>query len=339
MSARYSRDVLYSANDLADLAVEFTRNPALLLGIPLALMGAVFLSVGAQLQHRGVVKVEVSSGKDAAAGLNVKQLFALLSRPSWVLGTLMLGLAIVLQLSSLSLAPITVVQPLGAFALVITAIMNSRVSKVKLNRRSIIAIAACVGGVGLFVTIAAVYAVEHPVTDEELVTILLLLAGVLVLFGAAFVLLRKRFTAIFYIIGAGVLYGFVATLAKVIIGRLQQGDVEWLTIMCGVGLIVASILGGYFVQTAYSSGPPDLVIAGLTVIDPMIAVGIGIVVLGEASAAPLWAGIGFLIAGAIAVWGVFQLARHHPQVDSDPHAVERRRLADARSSAAGDAPA
>ncbi|MFZ4895758.1 DMT family transporter [Plantibacter sp. Mn2098] len=317
--------MLHSATDFADLAVDFTRNPALLLGIPLALIGAVFLSIGAQLQHRGVVKVEVSTGKGGAAGLDLKQLFALLSRPSWVLGTLMLGLAIVLQLSSLAIAPITVVQPLGAFALVITAVMNSRISKVSLNRRSVIAIIACVGGVGLFVTIAAVFAVEHPVDDGELITILLLLAGVLVVFGGAFVVLRKRATAIFYIIGAGVLYGFVATLAKVIIGRLQQGDVEWLTITCGAGLLVAGILGGYFVQTAYSSGPPDLVIAGLTVIDPMVAVGIGIVVLGEASAAPLWAGFGFVVAGAIAVWGVFQLAKHHPQVDATPHAAAANR--------------
>ena len=70
-------------------------------------------------------------------------------------------------------------------------------------------------------------------------------------------------------------------------------------------------------QTAYSSGPPDLVIAGLTVVDPMVAVLIGVLVLGEAAAAPLWAVIGFVIFGAVAVWGVIQLARFHPQIVSD----------------------
>jgi threonine/homoserine efflux transporter RhtA len=67
------------------------------------------------------------------------------------------------------------------------------------------------------------------------------------------------------------------------------------------------------VQNAYSSGPPDLVIAGLTVIDPLVAVTIGIVILQEATQAPLWASIAFVIAGAIAIWGVFLLAKHHPQ--------------------------
>jgi uncharacterized membrane protein len=123
--------------------------------------------------------------------------------------------------------------------------------------------------------------------------------------------------ALFYVIGAGVLYGFVATLAKVIIKRLQAENFDWLTLVCVVALIAAAAVGAYFVQTAYSSGPPDLVIAGLTVVDPLVAVVIGIVVLGEAAAAPVWALIAFVAIGAVAVWGVVGLARYHPQVLSE----------------------
>jgi drug/metabolite transporter (DMT)-like permease len=78
-------------------------------------------------------------------------------------------------------------------------------------------------------------------------------------------------------------------------------------------LLLASALGAYFVQNAYASGPPDLVIAGLTVVDPLVAVGIGIVVLGEASQAPPWAAVAFIVAGVVAIWGVFLLAKYHPQ--------------------------
>ncbi len=108
------------------------------------------------------------------------------------------------------------------------------------------------------------------------------------------------------------LYGFVATLAKVVINRLTTGDFDVLTGVCIVALVAATLLGAYFVQTAYSSGPPDLVIAGLTVVDPLVAVCIGVTVLGEAADAPLYAGVAFLVAGAVAVIGVFQLAKHHP---------------------------
>ena len=298
--------------DLTELAAEIAINPRQAIGIPLALVGAVFLSLGAQFQHRGVATVEANT-VEVTGGLNPRQLALLLARPSWVFGTLMLGLAIVFQLSSLVFAPIIVVQPLGAVALVITSILNAWVSKVTLNRKSIIAICMCVGGVGLFVTVAAFTAVDKPVTDGNLVTILVVLGAVLLVFALTFVYLRTRFKAIFYIIGAGVLYGFVATLAKVIINRAQHGNFEWLTLTCVVGLILGAALGAYFVQNAYASGPPDLVIAGLTVVDPLVAVGIGIVVLDEASQAPLWAAIAFIVAGIIAIWGVFILAKYHPQ--------------------------
>ncbi len=117
----------------------------------------------------------------------------------------------------------------------------------------------------------------------------------------------------------------MATLAKVIITRIQTGDVDWLTLTCLAALIISAIVGAYFVQTAYSSGPPDLVIAGLTVIDPMVAILIGLIVLNEAAGAPLWVYIAFGIVGAIAVWGVFQLARYHPQVLSDSKEIPIQR--------------
>jgi len=71
------------------------------------------------------------------------------------------------------------------------------------------------------------------------------------------------------------------------------------------------------VQTAYGSGPPDLVIAGLTVVDPMVAVLIGLLVLEEGAAAPTWVFVAFGVSGLIAGWGVVTLARFHPQVVSE----------------------
>lgn len=298
---------------LTDLTEPFQLNPAQFLGIPIALVGAIFLSLGAQFQHRGVTKVEKDSVRSGRNGLNGGQMFALLSRPSWVIGTAMLGLAIVFQLTSLGFAPLIVVQPLGAVALVITAIVNSRVSKVKLTRSTIRAISLCILGVGTFVILAAFNAVDKAIDERQLITILVILAVVIALFVLAFLYFRKRSQAIFYILGAGVIYGFVATLAKVVLNRIQNNNFEGLTVVCIVGLLAGTALGGYFVQNAYASGPPDLVVAGLTVVDPLVAVAIGIVVLGEAQYAAVWVIPCFIAAGAVAVWGVFLLAKHHPQ--------------------------
>lgn len=290
------------------------------IGILIALVGAVFLSLGAQFQHRGVELVEEKHGSGAKAGLSVRQLLHLLARPSWVIGSVMLGLAILLQLTSLGFAPLIVVQPIGAVALVITTIVNARVTKVKIQGAVFRAVALCVGGIALFVTVAAFVAEEQVVGEQQLVIILSILGGVILLLALTFAFARKRAGALFYIVSAGVLYGFVATLAKVVINRLGNlmagivgGEFEWLTLGCVVGLLVAAGLGAYFVQTAYSLGSPDLVIAGLTVVDPLIAVAIGIAVLGEAAHAPLWAIPVWALAAALAIYGVFQLSKHHPQ--------------------------
>jgi drug/metabolite transporter (DMT)-like permease len=309
-------------------------NSAQAIGIPIALVGAVFLSLGAQFQHRGVAKVDAAGAADGT-GLSVGQLLALLSRPSWVIGTLLIGLAVVLQLTSLRFAPLIVVQPLGAVALVITALLNARLSHTRLNRRSVRAIALCVGGVGLFVTIAAFTATDAPISDFDLVVILVLLAGVLTIFGILFAIFHDRMGPVAYIVGAGVQYGFVVTLAKVVINRILQADFTPLTIGCVVGLLAAGAGGAYFVQTAYSVGPPDLVIAGLTVVDPLVAVGIGVVVLREAAEAPWWAPIVYVLTGLLAVYGVFSLARNHPQLKegADPFDVAAARAVKPRGRA------
>jgi drug/metabolite transporter (DMT)-like permease len=302
--------------DINDLVEVIPYNPAQLIGIPFALIGAVLMSVGAQLQHRGVGKVGHANQADTGA-LDVKQLVSLLKRPSWMTGTLLLGLAIVFQLIALAFSPLIVVQPIGAVALVITAILNSRVSHIKLNKGSILAIALSVGGIGLFVSIAAITAVNAPITDAELIQILIILGVVLLAFGILYIIYRKHLSALYYIVGAGVLYGFVATLAKVVLTSVLQNNMTLVSWICLIALLAASALGALFVQNAYSSGPPDLVIAGLTVIDPIVAVAIGIAILDEASQAPSWAIGAFIVAGVIAVIGVFMLAKYHPDARQD----------------------
>src|SRR5690606_23140181 len=160
---------------------------------------------------------------------------------------------------------------------------------------------------------AAFTAVDAYVTDAKLRTVLILFGAVFLTSLVLFVVLRHRAIALMYIIGTGVLYGFVATLAKTVISRFQQQDIDMLFWLSILSLIAGAVLGMFFVQNAYSSGPPDLVVAGLTVIDPLIAVLIGIGVLGEAEQASILAIIIFVVSGIIAIAGVFGLAKYHPQ--------------------------
>jgi len=282
------------------------------LAVVLALIGAVALAFGAQWQNDAVGEQQ---GKGKSSGsLSIKQLVSLIKRPRWLIGTGLLGIAVLFQISALSLAPLIVVQPLGAIALVVTSVLNARMSKTKLNRITMIAIGLCILGVGGFVTTASSIAHEYVLTDSQMWQVLSILGAILAILG--FFVLTKRFPSkpLYFVGAAGVLYGFVATLTKVVIQRVLQGQFEWLTFLCLVMLGIAVSLGGWFVQSAYASGPPDLVIAGLTVVDPMVAVLIAGTILGEAHQANFFTIILFIICGGAAIIGVLLLSQFHPEV-------------------------
>ena len=150
---------------------------------------------------------------------------------------------------------------------------------------------------------------------------MIVVGSVVVVVGAVFLAARKRLTRIFYVLASGALFGFVATLAKVIIGRVETVEaghhspfaVGGLTYVCVLGIVVAGSLGQYLQQSAFTSGSPEVVVAGLTVVDPIVGATIGLTALGEAANAPVWSIAVFVVAGALAVFGVVRLSQGRPE--------------------------
>ena len=286
------------------------------IAILLAVFGAVFLSLGAQFQNDAVTQHHAPRQLKLGS-LRLGQVLDLLRRPRWLTGTSFLVLAVVFQLGALALAPLIVVQPIGAIALIITSFMNAKIHKIRLDFKTMTAIGVTTLGVGGFVVFAASSATVVEMSDAKLLQVVGILFALLLVFGGLFYFSKGKVSALNWIFGAGVLYGFVASLAKVVITRLYQADFNLLTLLAAVALIGATLLGGWFVQNAYASGPPDLVIAGLTVIDPAVAVGIAIVILGEAASAQILQILGFGLSGLVAVAGVLMLAKVHPQLSKE----------------------
>lgn len=284
------------------------------IAIVLSLLAAVALAFGAQFQNDSVEK-NVDKGKGEKHGVGLSHILELIRSPRWLGGMSFLVLGALCQITALTMAPLIVVQPIGALALVITSLLNARSTKTAITKATWVAIALCTGGIATFVTLATGIAQDqNELSDANLYVILGILAFLLVALGTIFLVQRQRMSALTFILGAGLLYGLLATLVKSVIQRIQQSHFEWLTLVCLVAAVLAMALGGWFVQNAYASGPPDLVIAGLTVIDPMVAVTIGIIVLGEASSASPLISIVFAASGATAALGVWLLSRVHPEL-------------------------
>lgn len=297
-----------------------------ILAITLALLSAAALAIGTQLQN-GAVDKQKKTTLVENSHFTFRQLLDLIRHPHWVSGAAISFLALGLQFTALMIAPLILVQPIGAAALIITAIVNARVTKTKLNKASVTAIAICTLGLGSFVVLAHDVAVEPEIDDQALTIILAMAVSLIAIFGSVLLRGASNFKPLTFIVGAGVLYGFVATLTKVVAKRLfTQGGVQrifgfqfelqtdGLTLLALFAMIAAAFLGGWFVQNAYTSGPPDLVIAGLTVIDPLVAVSIGIVLLNEAMDAPWPISVGFCLSAAVGVLGVYLLSKVHPEL-------------------------
>ncbi|MDP9934441.1 DMT family transporter [Paenarthrobacter nicotinovorans] len=284
-----------------------------LLAVFLAVMGAFFLAIGAQRQGSAV------KADTGGLALSSNGFLRLLRNPRWMLGLLFLVMGMAMNAIALVSAPLTVVQPIGAIALVITTVVNAKDQGLSINRATVVAISACVTGSALFVLLAVFVTQEnHHVSGEDELTIVLLLALAVGVFGTLAVLFKHRMSAFIYILGAGVLFGFVAVLTRIIGKHLLDPNgmfllnVQWYTL---IAIAAAGGLGSWFVQSAYSSGPPDLVIAGLTVIDPMVGIAIGIVILGELRPdVHAVMAIAMAAAASLAIVGVIALSRHHPEV-------------------------
>lgn len=283
-----------------------------LIGIVLAVIAAAILAFGNMYQARGVRAAD-------STVLGAAQMVGLLRNKWWLLGTLLLGIAIVLQLASLTFAPLIVVQPVGVAALVFASLLSAYAAKAWPSAREVRAITTCVIGVGAFVTVAAIVSTQTTITDAQLIAVLVALSVVLaVALVTAIVRRGKTVPPIMLVLVGGVFSGFVATLGKTVILRVQTviahhdfeiDSANVLTLACLLGIAVSGGLSIYLVQTAHTVNSPQVVVAGLTVIDPFVAVILGITILGEAAGAPLWAIPAFIVAGGVAVWGVFDLAR------------------------------
>jgi glycosyltransferase involved in cell wall biosynthesis len=281
-------------------------------GIGFAILAACCYALAAALQHGAVTTVSDDSGR-----LRLAQLKALVRQPRWLLGMLSVAGGAGLHVVSLSLAPLSIVQPIGVLSIGLTAVFAARTSGASLGRSTWYAVFATAAGVGLFVLVAAPHASESAVPDMAAgrvlpVTALVVGALVLAAFGS-----RGWVRCPLFATAAGVAYGTVSVLTRVLaqhlrvdgFGGLPAGPTA-LTVVGGVACIVA---GAFCVQQAFANGRADTVMGCQTVVDPLIGVLSGVFLFHETVGTTTPAVLGQLTGGALAIAGVIALAHRRSE--------------------------
>ncbi|MDO5683387.1 MAG: hypothetical protein Q4G46_11225 [Propionibacteriaceae bacterium] len=283
--------------------------------IPLAIVLGVFASLGfalgATLQHSGIERI-FRAGEDR--NLTFQRVLRMLRTPIWVLGTVLILAGAGLHLIGVTLAPVTVIQPVGILAVPFAVLLAARKNRSRPTRGMWLAISMAVVGIVAFTLFSSRTAATDTIIDMRMI----LIASILIWIGAVvFVVLGAKgphgFRCLAWATAGAFLYGLATALMKTSIELFRQGrespTMFWLSL---AGLFACYAVGAWFIQQAYASGPAEIVVGSMTVIDPLIAVAFGIVVLGEGRNIDLLSAVGMVGMGALASWGVTLLSKYHP---------------------------
>lgn len=275
--------------------------------ITLAVVGAVCFAGAAALQHRAVDAV---TGPGPGDALTLRGLRALVRRPGWLAGFALGGGGAGLHAAALVLAPLSVVQPIGVLAVPFAVLLAVRRTR-RLPAATVLAgVALSVAGVAAFVAITASTAVNAPVPDGATL-VAAASAAALVLVLAVFGALCSGWARSVACATAGaVAFGLVSALLRAISQQVANGSAGPEVIASAAGIGVALLVGSWLVQQGFAAGPPEGVIACLTVVDPIVAVVLGAVLLGEGAATPVDTALLLAACAVAAVAGVLTLARH-----------------------------
>ncbi|MET8004773.1 DMT family transporter [Nonomuraea glycinis] len=268
------------------------------LAIILAILNACCFTVGTWLQH------------GASAG--GASLASAVRRPRWLAGLALLALGAVMQVNALRLAPVTVIEPVGVLGIVISVVWALRVRRAPLRWNIGRALATILVGTSAFAVLAALNTVTRPVSTAAQFQ-----AGALVAAAVAVCLLlahplRGRARCLVLGMGGGIAYGCTSVLIRAATEQFTSYGVSAPLFGTLAGLGATVLAGFWLVQRAYADGPAESTVATLTVVDPLVAVTIGIGLLGEAPGLTLpIAALGLAFA-AVAVGGVVLLSRDIP---------------------------
>jgi drug/metabolite transporter (DMT)-like permease len=267
-----------------------------LMAIGIALVSAVCYAIAAVLQQR-------EASRHDQHGLQL--IFDLLRRPRWWLAVTSTLAGASLHVVALHFGPLTLVQPLGVSALVLALPLGAWFGQRKVLRAEWIAACAVVLGLLAVLTLAPRHVPPPTVPPVELAIAVGSCLAFLLLCVTVSSRLPSKAAPVVRAVGSAACFGFASAMARLVVAG--EGPIVFPMIACAF----FAVTGMLMIQAAYRDGGLGAPLATCTIVDPVTASFIGIVLLGEHLRLGVAGGaVGF--AGLIAtVIGLTVLARTH----------------------------
>jgi drug/metabolite transporter (DMT)-like permease len=281
------------------------NEPEVIAALVVAFASACGFALSTSLQHR-------SAGQAPAS---VQHSFGVLrfvvTKPAWLLGILIGAVAFVLHATALKLGAIALVQPIMITGVVLAVPVRTALDRSLPSARELRSVLITAVGLSTFLVMA------NPAPSTEPPDRQAALLGTLLCFGLAAVVSasgtrvhRSETRAMLLGISAGILFGLVAALIKLVVGELEH-PADLLTSWPLWALVGAGVTGMAVNQRSYHLAPLSMSMPVLNIVDVLVAIGLGAWAFDEA---PAHSSVALVVQGvalACMAVGLHQIALTH----------------------------
>jgi drug/metabolite transporter (DMT)-like permease len=274
------------------------------LTVLLALLAAVFLAVGIVVRQRATLDVP------AELGVSPVMFKTLVRRPLWWAGTASAVAGFVFQALALANGSLLLVQPILVSALLFALPLSARLADRRVTRGE--------WGWAVLLTLAlAVFvllAKASPGDYEASLSTSAVVAVVCTVAVAACVIVATRIAgwvrAVLLAVAVGVLFGVVAVLTKLVMHLLtHEGVNAVLTTPVLYLLVLLGVVAVLIQQSSFHAGSLQTSVPTMLVLEPMVAVVLGAVVLGEHLNVGRWDAVALAVSTLAMAAGTIALGR------------------------------
>lgn len=246
-----------------------------LLAIGFAFTSALLIAVGTVWRHQ-ILRAGRKQGE-----VNESPLRAL-KRPAWWLSLALALAAYGFQAVALAFGSLLVVQPLLVLSLMLTLLLSARVERRRLSTATSFWSVLLTAFVGIVVVVGRpVPGDRTPPTWGWLLAVGLGLAGLF----ATFAFSRSRsaaFQSLAFGILCGAIFGYLAVFSKVAVDAYVRGGIAGILSAWQFWAMLASaVLGTVVQQYAFGAGKLATTLPAMKVVEPLVALSLGLVLLGE----------------------------------------------------------
>ncbi len=234
------------------------------------------MAIGIVMRQRATMDVPSDQS------VSTRMFATLLRRPIWWAGT---GVAVAgygFQALALMKGSLILVQPLLVSALLFALPLSARLAGRRVTHREWLWAGLLTVSLALFVLLARPGPPDQPATLPMSATVtvgcLVLVVGCVLIAGR----LEGSQRAVMFAVGVGVLFGVVAVVTKIVMHLLnQRGAMGLLATPAPYALVVLGVIATLLQQSAFHAGALQTSVPTMLVLEPIVAVCLGAVLLGE----------------------------------------------------------